>query len=1346
MKMAGSTRMESTSSSMDGTNFAPAYQNGQRGTHLPPGLERSGSFRESMENRSLFAGPGTLRNAASSSEVPTVSQYLPLDTLSWGEQKFSRTGEIRRVLGVTVEDHTFGSAQSKPIPPIAPEDIRRLKGIVYESSNRARERSKSLQDLAVKLDRYRNLVSRKRQRIDQSNEKSGMSNPMKMGNQTHQSPTELASPRLEDRKNAIPNKRIRSSMAEVRSEVRGAIPPRQGVVEKDRNVLFEKDKTMLRGCNGGSVPTEDKMCGLPPMGDGWDKKMKRKRSVGLNRVMESDREIKSIQQRPSNESRMRSSDAISFRPGLSNGTTVSNKMDGCSQPSVSNSRGTPKIDLDSDSIPNERREFSSGVDNERIMHKGGNKLNVHDDGQAGNQSALVKGKASRGPRTVLGASMNSSPSFLRSSGNIDGWEQGTGTSKVQSSTVANRKRPVPNESSSPPVTQWVGQRPQKISRTRRVNVVSPVSNLDEAQFLAEGYATPEVGGRMTTMDNNGLLVPRAMPNKLKHDNVLSPAVLSESEESAAVESKFKDKGNDSFELEDGAQTSLKASSTPLPTKKNKTPPKEEIGDGVRRQGRSGRSSLQSKSCLAVAKEKMESIDATKPLKNKKMGPERSESRIGRPPSKKMTDRKAYARPQIMTSVSSESAGTSTDDCEDLLASANDARSASCRFNLRHVFFQYQVDLHYGSLCRTFVFPCFAGNACSNSFWKKMEPIFASPTLEEISFVKRQIHFAEEVDASLSNWPEANHEVDIVCDVVSPHSSFASKQTDAVGPINQMFGALYSFDGKELDKTLVGRSETKRRCHKLVPLSQRLLSAFISEDEAEKLDNDTQDEMFLLYSSDYIHNDTDGHVIDDDLELDYKNHKRSLGDGFVASNNFKHLNIQNILFGHESLVENNAILKADNVPLSDYLKNNCTQIEAMSNCSSYGCQFEDMPLDDRILMELQSIGLFPESVPDLSDGVDGEIDKVISELQMRLLQQVRQKKDRLSKLEKAIQDAKEIEERKLEKLAMDKLVEMACKRLTGGRGSSNHKTGITKVAKQLAMAFAKRTLERCHIFEKTGRSCFSESTLRDVLLSAPPNKIDTRHTDGFGSNGYVDLHSGEFGVRQTGLTTVKHGLGNKMDRGLSDPYQSVPQMGEHSVTKRKKEVLLDDVTGTASRSLSTHAHSLATSTKWKKSEREQEQNKDASGRSSTAKAGRPSLGSGRGERKLKTKPKQKIAQLSTSGNGLGRVTETDSVTSPALREAFETVNSSIAKFDQEVELQTSSNRAHNPSKEFDDGIFTNLPLNGIDPIDELDVADGLGGQGQDIASWLNVDEEALLDQDLVGLEIPMDDLSDLKLNF
>ncbi|WOL02283.1 hypothetical protein Cni_G11002 [Canna indica] len=1327
--MAGSTRTDSASSTLDGTNFPSAYHNGQRGAYTGPGLERSGSFRENLENRNVLAGPGTSRNIASSSEIPPLSQYLSFEPFSMNEQKYSRSGELRRVLGVTVEEHSFGSAQSKPFPPIASEDLKRFKASIFESSTKARDRTKSLQESIVKLDKYRNLLPRKRQRIDQSNDKSGTSNPLKMGSQTHHSPAELASSRLEDRaKNVIPNRRIRSSMAEVRAEGRSTVPPRQGTaMDKDKNVTFDKDKSMLRGCSGGSVPPEDKMCGLPAGGDGWEKKLKRKRSVGLNRVVESDREIKqSIQQRSNNEPRVRSSDGIGFRPGLPSGASLSGKMDGCSQPSGTNSRGTPKNDLDSGSVSNERREHSGGLDNERVIHKGSNKLNTREDVQAGTQSPLIKGKASRAPRAISGAAMNVSSSFLRSSTSTDGWEQGTSINKVQHLTATNRKRPIPNESSSAPVTQWVGQRPQKISRTRRVNVVSPVSNLDETQFSNEGFATPDVGARMTTTETSGLLVSRVMPNnthqsKMKVDNVLSPAVLSESEESAAVENKFKEKGNDNFELEDGAQTSLKATSFLLP-KKNKAPPKEAIGDGVRRQGRSGRGSVQSKACLSVPKEKPENTDTAKPLKNGKLGSERSESRIGRPPSKKMSDRKAYTRPQMMNSGSMELLGQSDDDRDDLLAAANAARNASY-------------------------------HACSSTFWKKMEHIFAFVTLDEISYVKHQITFAEELDASLPNRFEAGFEGEVVCDVTSsPNSSFTREQTNAVGPTNKSFGTLYSVDGAQFVKTSVGRSETKRWYDRMVPLSQRLLSAFIAEDETEKLDNDTLGESFLQFSSDYVHYDANSHVNDHDLDLDYSNQKNTLGagipcDGFMASNNLRHLSTQHFMSGDEPLVENSTILKADNDSLSSYWKNNYNQIQTMDNTSPYECQFEDMPLDNRILMELHSIGLFPETVPDLAEGEDGEIDRVILDLKMKLFQQARKKKNQLNKLEKAIQNAKEIEEsgRKHEQLAINKLIETAYKKLMGGRGSSNHKSGMTKVSKQLALAFGKRTLARCHRFEETGRSCFNEPALRDIL-SAPPHNIDAKHSDVSGVINYMESRNGQLGVRASGVTMARHVLGNKNDRGPLDPYQTFPQMGEQSVTKRKKEVLLDDVVmGAASRATPTHSHVLSSSTKWKRTERDG-QNKDALGRSSTAKAGRPSLSSGRGERKPKTKPKQKIAQLSTSGNGLGRVTETANFVSPALHEPFDTVNRSATKLDQEGDLQSSSNRAHGLSKEFDDATFTNLPLHGIDPMDELDVADGLGGQGQDIASWLNVDEDALLDHDLVGLEIPMDDLSELKLNF
>lgn len=64
------------------------------------------------------------------------------------------------------------------------------------------------------------------------------------------------------------------------------------------------------------MPSEDKIRGLPPGGEGWEKKMKRRRSVGtmVNRVTESDRDIKqAIQQRPNNEPRPRSCDNLGFR-------------------------------------------------------------------------------------------------------------------------------------------------------------------------------------------------------------------------------------------------------------------------------------------------------------------------------------------------------------------------------------------------------------------------------------------------------------------------------------------------------------------------------------------------------------------------------------------------------------------------------------------------------------------------------------------------------------------------------------------------------------------------------------------------------------------------------------------------------------------------------------------------------------------------------------------------------------------------------------------------------------------------------------------------------------------------
>lgn len=46
--------------------------------------------------------------------------------------------------------------------------------------------------------------------------------------------------------------------------------------------------------------------------------------------------------------------------------------------------------------------------------------------------------------------------------------------------------------------------------------------------------------------------------------------------------------------------------------------------------------------------------------------------------------------------------------------------------------------------------------------------------------------------------------------------------------------------------------------------------------------------------------------------------------------------------------------------------------------------------------------------------------------------------------------------------------------------------IRRVSTRVASGFADRTLKRCQEFEETGKSCFSEGPLHDILYSAPPS--------------------------------------------------------------------------------------------------------------------------------------------------------------------------------------------------------------------------------------------------------------------
>ncbi|KAK3029261.1 hypothetical protein RJ639_039106, partial [Escallonia herrerae] len=393
--------------------------------------------------------------------------------------------------------------------------------------------------------------------------------------------------------------------------------------------------------------------------------------------------------------------------GASNGSGTINKLDGASLPSSSSARVTLKNEQERTVLP---KDLAAGLEKERLLSKGSNKLNKHEESYAVCPGPVTKGKASRAPRTGSAVASNLSPKVPCVSGTLESWEHLPTVIKAPSVVGAtNRRRAMPSGSSSPPITQWGGQRPQKISRTRRANLVSPVSNHDEIPISSDGCLPSEVGTRLASNGNGGSLFSRSATNgtkqfNVKLENIHSPARLSESEESGGGEIRLKEKGMCRSEVPEKAVNAVQNGLSATLTKKDKFT-KEDIGDGVRRQGRSGRGPSYSRASPSPTRERLDSAAETKPVRSVRPGSEKSGSKFGRP-SKKLSDRKGFSRLGNMQN------GQSDDDREELLAAANFARNAS---NL----------------------------ACSSSFWKNMEPIFASVGLEEKSYLAKQGNLAHE---------------------------------------------------------------------------------------------------------------------------------------------------------------------------------------------------------------------------------------------------------------------------------------------------------------------------------------------------------------------------------------------------------------------------------------------------------------------------------------------------------------------------------------------------------------------------------------------------------------------------
>jgi len=76
------------------------------------------------------------------SDLPPLPQYIPLDPISLGSQKYTRSGELRRALGFPLGgssvENPFRASGYKPCPPVATEELKQFKENVLDASMKAR--------------------------------------------------------------------------------------------------------------------------------------------------------------------------------------------------------------------------------------------------------------------------------------------------------------------------------------------------------------------------------------------------------------------------------------------------------------------------------------------------------------------------------------------------------------------------------------------------------------------------------------------------------------------------------------------------------------------------------------------------------------------------------------------------------------------------------------------------------------------------------------------------------------------------------------------------------------------------------------------------------------------------------------------------------------------------------------------------------------------------------------------------------------------------------------------------------------------------------------------------------
>ncbi|KAH9549706.1 hypothetical protein CY35_10G033100 [Sphagnum magellanicum] len=588
----------------------------------------------------MVLGGGKPSVASQNGELQPTTQVL-LDNISIDLKPHHL--DLRRVINAATGALT-DDPQSRPLKACGFEELKRLRQCLLENEKQARLRVKQLNDAMAKLNKVQNMLqSRKRSRPEPSTQERA-SLAVATGRMTTASHAKVSSSTVSNHvstadisgasragdknKSANPSKRIRTSMADLEGR------PSNLSVQRPSS-LQERERDMSRPSSSLALPVEEKER-MPPGTNQVGEKVKlkgRRSSVKsevspaavANGMSDGDRDHKwSAQHRLSlDSSRSRPSEGHGYRSGPVHGITSIHKAEVSAQANGLNMRGLNKGDSDGVISVGERGDRSAFSERERTTPKNEVRASPREEAHPASLPIVTKAKSARAPRSSSVSGTNPSGHLSRTSPLLEASDRpsvGTPPTKAQLLPgPSQRKRPAPSRSSSPPVAQWGSQRPQKPRQARRANLNPPVGILIPSRD--DGNGAGESGTESDDSDKDG--------EKAKDKN---KKVVPELGETKMVNS------------------SQKTGSVFSSTNKSHVTVKEEgsQGDGVRRQGRTGRGSATPRVVTPVIAAPPETCDVVpanaKQLRSARGTSDVKPNRPGRPPLKKdAVDRKPATR-------------------------------------------------------------------------------------------------------------------------------------------------------------------------------------------------------------------------------------------------------------------------------------------------------------------------------------------------------------------------------------------------------------------------------------------------------------------------------------------------------------------------------------------------------------------------------------------------------------------------------------------------------------------------------------------------------------------------------